>query len=182
MRRLILLLLCCASAALAQQNGQNAPPKNPETITFTTGAQLVVETVAVTDKKGNAVEGLAAKDFTVTEDGAPQTIRVFEFQNLSTVRAAGVQAPSKPEKIRIYEKLGRSQISPSPPGDTRYKDRRMLAMYFDMTAMPAGDQFRALEAAQKFIRTHMTAADLVAIMRYSGGAVEVLQDFTDDRN
>ena len=48
--------------------------------------------------------------------------------------------------------------------------------------MPPADQLRALTAAEKFVRTQMTAADLVAIMRYSGGAVDVLQDFTDDRN
>ena len=41
---------------------------------------------------------------------------------------------------------------------------------------------RALNAAKQFIRTQMQAPDLVAIMRYSGGAVDVLQDFTDDRN
>ncbi len=51
-----------------------------------------------------------------------------------------------------------------------------------MTAMPPSDQLRALAAAQKFIRTQMTPADLVAIMRYSGGAVNVLQDFTHDRD
>ena len=51
-----------------------------------------------------------------------------------------------------------------------------------MTAMPPADQMRALAAAQKFIRTQMTPADLMAIMRYSGGAVDVLQDFTDDRD
>ena len=67
-------------------------------------------------------------------------------------------------------------------GRRRYSDRRLLALYFDMTAMPPRDQLRALEAAQKFIRTQMTAADLVAIMRYEGGSVDVLQDFTDDRN
>jgi VWFA-related protein len=41
---------------------------------------------------------------------------------------------------------------------------------------------RALEAAQKFIRTQMTSADLVAILRYSGSSVDILQDFTADRN
>src|SRR5207253_7584412 len=73
-------------------------------------------------------------------------------------------------------------ISPEPAGNPRYKDRRLLALYFDMSAMPVPDQVRALAAAKKFIRTQMTAADLMAIMIYSGGAVEVLQDFTDDRN
>ena len=59
----------------------------------------------------------------------------------------------------------------------------MLALYFDMTAMPNPvDQMRALEAAQKFIRTQMTESDLVAILRYQGSSVDVLQDFSDDRN
>ena len=46
----------------------------------------MVETVTVKDKSGKTVEGLTAKDFTVTEDGAPQTISFFEFQKLPEVR------------------------------------------------------------------------------------------------
>jgi len=57
-----------------------------------------------------------------------------------------------------------------------------LALYFDLTAMPPWDQVRALAAAEKFVRTQITAADLVAILRYAGGAVDVLQDFTADRD
>ncbi len=56
-----------------------------------------------------------------------------------------------------------------------------MALYFDMSAMPPPDQMRALSAAEKFIKTQMQAADLMAIMAYSGGAVNVHVDFTDDR-
>jgi hypothetical protein len=55
-------------------------------------------------------------------------------------------------------------------------------MYFDMTAMPPADQLRALAATQKFVKTQMTSAHVVSILRHSGAAVEVLQDSTDDRN
>jgi VWFA-related protein len=48
--------------------------------------------------------------------------------------------------------------------------------------MPYDDQQRALRAAEKFVRREMTPADLIAIMRYRGGSVDVLQDFTADRN
>ena len=48
--------------------------------------------------------------------------------------------------------------------------------------MPMPDQLRALDAAQKFIQTQMTPADLMAIMTFDNGAVQVLQDFTDDRD
>jgi VWFA-related protein len=177
MRRLIASLVWTL-AATAQQVGQNAPSESAPA-TFTSGAQLVVETIAVTDKKGNPVEGLTAGDFTVTEDRVPQAIRVFEYQKLDT---PGTSPAPRPEQIHIYDKLARKQISPESAGSTRYKDRRLLALYFDMTAMPSGDQYRALVAAQKFIRTQMSANDFVAILRYSGGAVDVLQDFTDDRN
>ena len=180
MRQAIGAFLFWILAAAAQQVGQNTQPGGPGAATFTAGTQLVVETVAVTDKKGAPVAGLTAKDFTVTEDGVPQAIRVFEYQELANAPEAAANAQS--EQIHIYDKLGRTQISSEAPGDNRYKDRRLLAVYFDMTSMPPGDQLRALAAAQNFIRTQMTSADLVAILRYSGGAVEVLQDFTGDHD
>ena len=179
MRLAIIAFLLGTFAARAQQIGQNSQPgNNPPT--FTTGTQLVVETVSVKDKQGNPVEGLAAKDFSVTEDGVPQAIRFFEYQKLPD--QPGAAPPAVPERVHIYDKLGRVHISAEAPGGTRYKDRRLLALYFDMTAMPTGDQVRALRAAETFIRTEMTSSDMMAILRYSGGAVDVLQDFTEDRN
>jgi VWFA-related protein len=180
MRSAIAILIFAAAAACAQQIGQNATG-NSATATFTTSTQLVVEAVAATDKKGNSIEGLTAKDFTVTEDGVTQVIRFFEHQELPQTPSAA-PAGSEPEHIHIYDKLGRTRISSETPGSTRYKDRRLLALYFDMTAMPLWDQLRALAAAEKFIRTQMTPADLLAILRYTGGAVDVLQDFTADRD
>jgi VWFA-related protein len=180
MRHIILIFVLAALRIHAQQIGQNASSENSNPATFTTGTQLVIETVAVTDKSGRPMEGLTAKDFIVTENTIPQTIRFFEHQHLPNTPAPA--RPSEPVDIHIYDKLGRTQISPERPGNTRYKDRRLLVLYFDMTSMPPGDQLRALAAAKKFIRTQMTSADLVAILRYEGGRVDVLQDFTDNSN
>lgn len=177
-RSLAVALLIAVSAA-GQKIGQNAAP-GQKTATFQAGAQLVVETVTVTDKRGQPVNGLSAKDFTVTENGVPQTIRFFEQQKLPENTTPII--PSKPEHIHIYDKLGLVHIKPEVPGSSLYKDRRLLALYFDMISMPPLDQLRALNAAEKFVRTQMTAADLVAIMRYQGGSVQVLQDFTADRD
>lgn len=182
MRLAIGTLLLAALAVRAQQIGQNAPPGSNATATFTTSTQLVVETVVVTDKKGSPVEGLTAKDFTVTENGVPQEIRFFEHQKLPGTPGAAPAPRSGPGHIHIYDKLGRTHIAAETPGNTRYKDRRLLALYFDMSAMPPSDQLRALAAAQKFVRTQMTPSDLVALLRYAGGSVDVLQDFTDDRD
>lgn len=178
--RLLALFLCVSVTVWPQQVGQNAQPAK-ETVTFQATSQLVIETVSVHDKNGVAVEGLTAKDFVVTEDGAPQQIRFFEFQKLPDVpnTTPTDRRFGRPEP---FKRLTLTQIAPETPGSTRYRDHRLLALYFDMTAMPEADQIRALAAAQKFIRTQMTASDLVSIMQFAGGAVRVLQDFTDDRD
>ncbi len=179
MRLMIVVLLGSLSAA-PQQVGQNAPVSTGSQVTFRATTQLVVETVVVTDKNGNSVEGLTAKDFAVTEDGEPQTISFLEFQKLPEIPDATPLA--EPGRPKLLDKLPRTQISPEAPGSVRYNDRRLLALYFDLTAMPPPDQLRALNAAKKFIRTQMTPSDLVAILSFSGGAVRVLEDFKSDRD
>ena len=153
-----------------------------ETPTISVSTQLVVEAVTVKDKKGNPIEGLTAKDFTITENGVAQTIRFCEHQQLPETLIAASEPPPTSENIKIYDTLARTRISASSPGNIRYKDRRLLALYFDMTAMQPVEQMRALAAAKNFIRTQMTPADLLSILRYQGAAVDVLQDFTADRN
>jgi VWFA-related protein len=177
-----MLLLLVALTAAAQQVGQNASPEVHGTTVIKASTQLVVETVVVKDKKGNPIEGLGAKDFTVTENGVAQAISFCEHQDLPEAPGAAPAGPRKPENITVFDKLSRTRITTETPGNLRYKDRRLLALYFDMTAMQPAEQLRALAAAQKFIRTQMTPADRVSILRYQGAGVDVLQDFTDDHN
>src|SRR5580692_6219777 len=181
MRPVLAILMSAVTALSAQQIGQNTQGGANGVATFSASAQLVIETVVVTDKSGRPVEGLTANDFTVTENGVPQTIKFFDHQRFADAPSAPLTR-SEHEDIHIYDRLGRTQISRGTPGNTRYKDRRLLGLYFDLTAMPPWDQVRALAAAEKFIRSQITAADLVAILRYAGGAVDVLQDFTADRD
>jgi VWFA-related protein len=157
-----------------------APPVTDEgSAKFTSNSQLVVEIVTVKDKDGKPVEGLTAKDFTLTEDGKPQAISFCEYQTLRD----GPLAPAAPVPPLVSApRVTQTQISPERPGDIRHKDRRLIGIYFDMTAMPVPDQLRALAAADKFVKTQMTGPDLVAIMTFSAGAIQVLQDFTDDRD
>src|SRR6185369_17227254 len=62
-------------------SAQQAPaPQGPTT--FKSTVQLVVIDVTAKDKSGNPIEGLTEKDFTITEDGKPQEIKVFKFQKL----------------------------------------------------------------------------------------------------
>ena len=174
----ILLILAAALPFHAQKIGQNAPAGGDTPNTFSTSSQLVVETVNVKDKSGKPVEGLTAKDFTVTEDGAEQAIRIFEYQKVSETQEP---EPAIPATAQPLKKLPEAQITSEKPGDLRYQNRRLLVLYFDMTAMPPPDQLRAISAAEKFVRTQMTPADRVALMRFEGGAVRVMADFISDR-
>jgi VWFA-related protein len=183
-------------AALRTAPAAGQAPSNPAPAqqVFRSGAQLVVETVTVKDKDGRAVEGLTAKDFTVTEDGALQTISFVEFQHVESAPGAPAQVappagqpppsplaapapsagPAAPPPVAY-------QIAAPPPGDTRYRDRRLIVLYFDLTAMPPPDLTRAYAAARKFIAQQIQPQDLVAIMTFQGGAVKVKHDFTADR-
>src|ERR1700689_1311321 len=73
----LLMLTASAQQPAAQEATGDA--------TFSSNTQLVIETVTVRDKSGKGVEGLTAKDFTVTEDGVPQTIKFFEYQKLPDI-------------------------------------------------------------------------------------------------
>jgi VWFA-related protein len=176
----VVVALALAMPLTAQQPQPQPPP------VFRSGAQLTVETVTVKDKSGRPIEGLTAKDFSITEDGVPQTISFVEFQrvpNPSDPLQAADAVPAAPAAAATPPRPPEEQhqISPSAPGDIRYRDRRLLVLYFDLSAMPPNDLMRAYGAGLKFIATQMKAQDLVAIMTFQGGAVKVKHDFTGDR-
>lgn len=183
-----LSIVCAVAAAVAavpfmraQQIGTNETQGKDTTYTLSVKSQLVTESVIVKDKQGKFVSGLTAKDFEVTEDGTPQTIRVFERESLPVDATSLPVTPEDEENVHIYKRLGRTTYA-TEDKTRSYKDRRLLAFYFDMTAMRPEDQVHALQAAEKFVRMQMTEVDLVSILRYQGGAVDVLLDFSADRN
>ncbi len=182
-----------ALLATVLATAQQAPPAAQPAggiVKFQANTQLVIETVTVKDKNGKPIEGLTAKDFTVTEDGVVQTISFCEYQKIEdapgaapvTTPAVAVPAPATASAQTAVATVTNHQIVPERPGDIRYRDRRLMALYFDMSAMPVPDQIRAETAALKFIKSQMSPADLMAIMSFNGAAVQVLQDFTDKRD
>lgn len=179
MKSLVLIAtLALATSAVSQQIGTNQPQGQDGSYTLSVKSQLVTEAVVIKDKSGKFIPNLTANDFTITEDGTPQKIRVFEHESLPVDAAPLPKQDPNDEQVKIYKRLARTSFQQS----AQYKDKRLIAMYFDMTAMRPDDQLRALQSAEKFIRTQMTSADLVSILRYQGGSVDVLQDFSQDRN
>jgi VWFA-related protein len=181
--------------------------QQPAQPVFRATTRLIVQTVTVKDRDGRVIEGLTAKDFTVTEDGQPQDIAFVEFQRMqggapppattpALLAQPGPDAPPAPLPLqaplappaRVATPVNQvaattlTEIAAPPAGDIRYQDRRLLVFYFDGSAMSPPDQIRAYTNALKYIDTQMTPADLVAIMAFQNGAVSVKTDFTDDKN
>jgi VWFA-related protein len=189
MRAIITSFLIAQLALPAQQaspasTGQTAPGFQQATFQFESTTQLVIVNVAAKDKNGAPIPDLKAGDFTVTEDGKAQQIKVFEYQRLEN------EAPPAPALLRretaaaatpAVAPAAANQIAPAKPGDIKYKDRRLLVLFFDLAGMPVADQLRAQQGATKFLNSQMTQSDLVAVMTYAT-ELKVLQDFTDDRD
>jgi VWFA-related protein len=171
-----------------QQQSQQPPAPPAGQPIFRSSTRLIVTTVSVKDKDGRPVEGLTAQDFVVTEDGQPQDIAFVEFQRLATEPAPTLEAdaapaaaaPPPPPQSDVASTT-QAQFVPPAAGDTKYRNRRLMILYFDLSAMPPGDQIRAYQAATKYVTSQMTTSDLMAIMTYEGGSVRIKQDFTADR-
>ena len=179
---LLVLPLMMLGQAPAQKSVQSQVQASTGVATFSATAQLVVEEVTVKDKNGKAIEGLKQDDFVVTEDNKPQVIKFFDYEKLDDVAEAApaLQQEHIPDPVPL-PKLTHTQIAPEPSGKVLYKDHRLLAIYFDMSSMQILDQLHALDAATSFIKKQMSPADMMAIMQYTGTGVDVLQDFTGDK-
>jgi VWFA-related protein len=145
---------------------------------FRTGATLIPVDVTVKDKAGKPVEGLKAADFQIFEDGKPQKISVFEFQQLST-EIAPPPPLSLADQLEL-PKTPKTTITVAAPGQVQYHNKRLLVFFFDFSSMQLADQLRAQDAALKFLTQKITRDDLVAVLLYTS-TIQVGTDFTDDR-
>ena len=158
------------------------PCVSGQAVKFESTTQLVVVNVAAKTKSGEPIENLQASDFTVTEDGKPQQIKIFEYQRLADT---ALPPPAlKTRETAARETVSSSttgRITPSKVGQVRYKDRRLLVLYFDLAGMSVAEQLRTQQAALRFLDSQITESDLIAVMTYVTD-LNVLQDFTQDRD
>jgi VWFA-related protein len=186
MRRLLSISLFALSAAIAaaQQPQPPAPPQSDlhqSASTIRSQTEVVVEEVTVKDKAGNPIPNLKASDFVLTEDGVPQTISFVEYQEIAPLASTPQPPPSESDLVATAPPVTSFQIAPEAPGDTKYHDHRLVALYFDRSTMQPPDQLRALDSALTFIDKQMDPSVMMAVMTYDGTAVRVIQDFTGKR-
>ena len=68
-----LFALLVSAPLLAAQQSESEQP----TFSLRAGTNLVVEDVVVTDSSGKPIHNLSASDFTILENGHPQTAKAF---------------------------------------------------------------------------------------------------------
>jgi hypothetical protein len=134
----------------------------------------------------SAVFTAGAVDRRMSAQRVEAPVLIVQAPPLKHAPAPGVLAHgTRPQPAVRPVLLAQVQAAPAAPAAARpqdkYKDRRMLVLYFDLGPMPAIDRARAFAVAQEFVRTKMQPVDLLAIMT-AGDGVAVRQDFTDDRD
>src|SRR5580700_7730500 len=139
-------------------------------------SDLVRIDVEVTDKSGRAIKGLPADEFVVTDDGKPQAISTFSYEDIEHVDTAPTE-DAKPIVVPV-DKEGPNTPSPAAASE-QLRDRRLLVLFFDLTSMQPDDLIRAHDAAAKFVKQQMTKADVVAVVAFSTRLI-VLANFTND--
>jgi len=178
----LIAALALAARPLAQQPQQNTP-------TFRSTVNLVLVDVVVRDRSGNVVSGLKADDFQLLEDGKPQQILTFAFEQIESNAApverasllAGATASATP---RVTAPAATAPAAPAtPPGPLTSEDvagHRLLTLLFDTSSMQPEDVQKATDEAIKWVNEKMSPADLVAVATI-GSTLQVLSDFTSEK-
>src|SRR6267143_1639835 len=165
-----MLLSQAAAPVLAQQMGGNEAR-----IEVTT--ELVLVNLVAHDKKGSLVRDLTKGDFTLFEDGKKQEISTFDFENVDELQTAGA-AEATVSGVAGAGALLRSGKQAAASLDAR--DRRLILLFFDFSAMDPEQIDRSVDAAKKFVGAKMQPADLMALVSLATN-MRVDLDFTDDK-
>jgi VWFA-related protein len=162
--------LMIGTPAVPQQQGPAG------TFTLKVQSDIVLTNVVVRDKKtGEVMKGLKASDFTILENGKPQSIASFDYQNVDEA-AVLHEKTTVTGKATIAELLN-NDFAADP---AQLKDHRLLVMFFDLSSMQPEDTDRAVQAAQDYINKKMQPADLVALVSLDT-SLSMDQDFTADK-
>ena len=157
-----------------------APPPPPANklapggkATIRSTVNLVEIDVQVTGRDGKPVKGLTQNQFTITEDGKPQKISTFEYNDIEQIETAG-SGDSSPVTVPL------GAVSTPEEIKAVVRDHRMIVLFFDLTSLQPEDLLRSTRAAQKYLQEQMTPADLVGVVAF-GNTLKVITNFTNDR-
>ncbi|HEX2330765.1 MAG TPA: VWA domain-containing protein, partial [Candidatus Angelobacter sp.] len=143
--------LLSAALLFGQITAQDAPKPPQVTSKDSQGlyrlrveTELVLVNVVVRDKQGKLVSDLKRGDFTLLEEGKPQTISSFDFESLDTVplAAAGPAASGEAQTAANKPILSRKDA------EEALSNKRAIVLFFDLGSMSPDETERAVDAAR----------------------------------
>lgn len=147
--------LAVAALVFASAGRSEAPPPPAPSPRFPSEIDLVTVDAVVLDKAGQPVTGLTAADFSITENGVPQTLASFE----AVVVPAAPPVEVTPSPRRFSTNVG---------AETRHG--RTFLIVFDDIHLSPGQAHRAKAAAGEFLRSGVAPGDYVTLIATGGGA------------
>src|ERR1700753_1313378 len=156
---LCLGLSCFLTIPAQAQTTSNVNQNQPTTLTVRT--KLVVVDIVVTDSTGNAVRGLHAEDFHLTEDGKAQSFVSFDESN------AVPKGPLAP--LHLPQNVF-SNLQPL------VENGGMNVLLIDALNTPAGDQSLVLQQLNSYLKK-MTPGTPLAVFSL-GTTLRLVQGFT----
>lgn len=170
-RLLAIIVFCTLCATLYSQTPADPAPEKPQetsnpAFVFKTSSRLVVVDVVATNGKGEPVTDLKAEDFVVTEEGTPQAIRSFSFQQPSGDR-------NEPQPVA--EQLPPGVITNAP----RYKKGNIWnVLVLDWLNSPMLDQS---DTRQQLLKVLEKLPDQPVAIYVLGSELRLIQDFSSNR-
>ncbi len=164
------------STATQAASSQQIAQQTTGAYTLSVNANIVLTNVVVRDRKtGALVKDLKASDFQIFENGKPQKIQTFDYENVDEA-AVLAEKSTVTGKASIADMIER-RFGSDP---AKLKDHRLIVMFFDLSSMQDEDIDRAVDAAKDYVNKQMQPADLVAMVSMSTG-LSLDQDFTSDK-
>ena len=140
--------------------------------TFRSRRQIVALDVVVADAKGHPIKDIPQRDFTVKEDGKPQSISYF-----NEITAGASAPPPQPVTDPGSDKKPRNIFSNDSPPQA---PSAVTLILYDLLNTPAPEQQRAKLELLKFIQ-HKPKDVRFALCTLSQG-LRMIQGFTPDEN
>jgi VWFA-related protein len=167
-----------ATAVDTPEPAEAPPDASPPIPTLHITSRLVVLDVVVTDNAGNPVHGLKPSDFTLTEDGVPQTLASCIERN--TAISATPSPPLPPNTFAVQ---------PPPPEDQTktvivLADLSSWSRNSELPQFPSGTAVNTAYARNDIAAFLKTAPSTqpVAIVRLDWQGMHLVQGLTTDRD
>jgi VWFA-related protein len=170
----ILLLTCLGTARAQNPPNQTRPQQDEDRVVVTTN--LVQVDAVVTDKNGKQITDLRPSDFELVEGGRTRNIVGFSYIDLKTDAGIGKNSIGK----NLTANTGNEATPPQLHALRPESVRRAIAIVIDDFGLSFESIARLRSVLEKFVSEQTDPADVIAVVRASGGPGS-MQQFTANR-